>query len=90
MSQAPQALKSSEGKEAYLASWQATFSLIRRGASFSGNERNCAYLNTDGSRFANVSASMGLDFLDDSRAVAVADWDHDGDMDLWLRNRSGP
>ncbi len=27
---------------------------------------------------------------DDGRAVAVTDWDGDGDLDLWLRNRSGP
>ena len=41
-------------------------------------------------RFANVSAVAGLDFPDDGRAVAVMDWDEDGDQDVWLRNRSAP
>jgi hypothetical protein len=47
------------------------------------------FLNTRGPRFADVSAATGgLD--DDARSVAVADWDHDGDLDLWLANRTSP
>ncbi len=58
------------------------------GRSFSGNERNCCYLNTTfeptiPGRFANISGSSGLDFPDDGRALAVTDWDQDGDLDLW-------
>jgi len=72
--------------------------LVRSGSSWSGNERNCVFLNcpdaTDrngpSARFANVSAVSGLDLPDDGRAVAVVDWDHDGDLDLWLRNRNAP
>ena len=41
-------------------------------------------------RFANVSAISGFDFDDDGRGLAVVDWDHDGDLDVWLRNRNGP
>ena len=41
-------------------------------------------------RFANVSAVSGLDFPDDGRCVVVVDWDHDGDLDLWMRNRTAP
>ena len=41
-------------------------------------------------RFANASAISGLDFPDDGRSVAVVDWDHDGDVDLWFRNRTAP
>lgn len=37
-----------------------------------------------------MSASVGIDFADDGRALAVTDWDGDGDLDLWVRNRSGP
>jgi thiol-disulfide isomerase/thioredoxin len=70
--------------------------LFRRGASQSGNERNCVFLNVTASSsdraalFAGISALSGLDFPDDGRAVATVDWDHDGDLDVWLRNRTAP
>ena len=69
--------------------------LVERGRSFSGRERHCCFLNTGGStlangRFANISAASGLDFIDDGRGVALVDWDHDGDLDLWLTNRNAP
>ena len=64
--------------------------LVRQGRSFSGHERNCCYLNTGRERFADISAVSGLDFPDDGRAVAQVDWDLDGDLDLWIGNRSGP
>lgn len=74
----------------YLAGWTATMDMARRGRSFSGHERNCAFLNTRGPRFANVSSSSGLDWPDDGRALAATDWDQDGDVDLWFHNRTGP
>ena len=61
-----------------------------RGASWSGNERNNCWLNLGNGRFADASAVSGLDFADDGRAAATVDWDGDGDLDLWLRNRTGP
>ena len=64
--------------------------LIRNGHSFSGRERHCCFLNTGGRQFANVSAISGLDLVDDGRAAACVDWDQDGDLDLWLSNRTGP
>jgi hypothetical protein len=72
--------------------------LVRSGTSWSGRERNCAFLNCPPTgesnsltpRFANISAVTGLDFKDDARAIAVVDWDHDGDLDLWVRNRTAP
>ena len=63
---------------------------IRQGKSFSGHEAHCCFLNTGGTRFANVSAASGLDFKDDGRAVGIVDWDLDGDLDLWISNRNGP
>jgi len=66
--------------------------LTRMGESFSGYERNCGYLNIGGTSkpFANVSAISGFDFADDARAVALLDWDHDGDLDAWVTNRTSP
>jgi len=64
--------------------------VIRDGGSLSGHELNCAFLNTRDDKFATVSAVTGLDFPDDARAPAVVDWDHDGDLDLWVANRTGP
>ncbi len=64
--------------------------MIDAGRAFSGHERNCCFLNTGDGQFANISAGSGLDFPDDGRAVAVSDWDQDGDLDLWISNRTGP
>jgi tetratricopeptide (TPR) repeat protein len=69
--------------------------MTRQGRSFSGNERNCMFLNTRGSdtgseRFANISAVSGIDFPEDGRALAFVDWDQDGDLDLWISNRNAP
>ena len=65
---------------------------IRRGRSFSGHERNCCFLNLGQNvrRYADISSISGFDFPDDGRAVARVDWDHDGDLDFWIANRSGP
>jgi len=63
---------------------------MNEGASWSGRERNNAFLNLGDGRFVHAAAVLGLDFSDDGRLVCVTDWDHDGDLDLWLRNRTGP
>lgn len=63
---------------------------MHEGYSWSGHERNCGYLNLGDGRFVDISAAAGLDFLDDGRSLAVCDWDADGDLDLWLKNRTGP
>ncbi len=74
----------------YDLGWNAINAMLRAGRSLSGHERNCFFLNTRGQRFANGSAAIGLDFADDGRVLSLADWDYDGDVDLWLANRSGP
>ena len=64
--------------------------MLEQGRSLSGHERHCAFLNVGSQRFADVSAASGLDLLDDGRGVALADWDHDGRMDIWTTNRTAP
>ncbi|MDC0934782.1 tetratricopeptide repeat protein [Pirellulales bacterium] len=66
------------------------FEFLRAGDTWSGHERNCAYLNLGTGRFANFSAVSGFDFADDGRGMCLVDWDHDGDQDVWLANRSSP
>lgn len=77
---------------AYSESWDALGALIAAGKSFSGRERNVAFVNL-GTRvpsFADASGALRLDQIDDSRTVIPADWDGDGDLDLWYANRTGP
>ena len=63
---------------------------ISQGKSFSGYERNALFLNLEGRGFADVGGLFGVDFDDDGRAVATVDWDRDGDLDMWVTNRTAP
>ncbi|MCA9216211.1 MAG: ASPIC/UnbV domain-containing protein [Planctomycetales bacterium] len=92
MSQSPtsDADIASGGANNYLSNWNALGAMIRDGASFSGRERNRCFLNIGGETFADVSAITGLDQIEDGRAIGLVDWDHDGDVDVWLANRNGP
>ncbi len=74
----------------YNEAWETLNRLIREGGSWSGREANCAYLNLGDGTFADVSRTTGLGFMDDGRAFATVDWDHDGDLDLWIVNRTAP
>ncbi len=74
----------------YLRAFGELAQKIRGGQSFSGRERNCAFLNTGDGRFADVSAVTGLDFDDDARGLATSDLDGDGDADIVLSNRTAP
>ncbi|MGY8649035.1 MAG: hypothetical protein ACKVLL_16970, partial [Verrucomicrobiales bacterium] len=82
-----------EQKTSKLEKANATFgAMMRRGRSYSGRERNCVFLNTakPDERFANISATSGIDLPDDGRALVATDWDHDGDLDVWISNRNAP
>ncbi len=64
--------------------------MIATGRSFSARERNVAFWNTGDRRFAEAGAVSGLDAEADGRALAVSDFDRDGDLDLWTTNRTAP
>ena len=74
----------------YRQGWKALNRLLHEDRSFSGRERNCAFLNLGGQQFASVASVTGLDFPDDGRAVAVVDWDFDGQLDLWTTAHTSP
>ena len=90
MSRSPEKVVDRDSAQDYLDAYDTLNRLHASGHSFSGHERNCAFLNTAGARFADISATSGLDFEDDGRGVASVDWDHDGDLDLWISNRTAP
>jgi len=74
----------------YERSWNAINELIRSDRAWSGYERNTLYLNNRNGTFSEISGIAGLDFLDDSRSFALADLDHDGRLELTLKNRNAP
>ena len=77
----------------YDLGWRAINDLLRAGRSLSGHERNCCFLNLGAfgaGRFADISSAVSGDLDDDGRVLALADWDFDGDQDMWITNRSGP
>jgi tetratricopeptide (TPR) repeat protein len=80
----------SKPSSAYEQGWNTVNELIRADATWSGYERNVLYLNNSDGTFADVSGVAGMDFLEDSRTFALADFDHDGRVEMVLKNRNGP
>ena len=74
----------------YEHGWNAINELIRSDSSWNGYERNVLYLNNRDGTFSEVSGALGLDLPDDSRAFALADLDHDGRLEIILKNRNAP
>jgi len=74
----------------YEAGWNAIHELIRSDSTWNGYERNVLYSNNRDGTFSEISGVSGLDFPDDSRAFAVADLDHDGKLEVILKNRNAP
>lgn len=70
--------------------WNAINELIRSDGTWSGYERNILYANNRNGTFSDVSAAAGLDFVEDGRSFAVADLDHDGRLEVVLKNRNAP
>ncbi len=74
----------------YEQGWNAINELIRSDNSWSGRERNVFYANNRDGTFSAVSGAVGLDFLEDGRAFALADLDQDGRLEVVLKNRNAP
>jgi len=74
----------------YEQGWSAINELIRADGTWSGYERNVFYANNGDGSFSDISGVIGLDFLEDGRAFALADFDQDGRQEIFLKNRNGP
>ena len=74
----------------YEQGWNAINELIRADGTWSGFERNVFYANNRDGTFSDVSGAAGLDFIEDGRAFALADFDQDGRQEIFLKNRNMP
>jgi tetratricopeptide (TPR) repeat protein/peroxiredoxin len=75
---------------AYERGWNALNELVRSDHTWSGYERNVLFANNRDGTFSEVSGALGLDFREDGRSFALADIDHDGRLELILKNRNAP
>jgi tetratricopeptide (TPR) repeat protein len=82
--------ESANPRTAYEQGWTAVNELIRADSTWSGYERNVLYVNNGDGTFSDVSGAAGVDFLEDSRTFALADFDHDGRVEMVLKNRTAP
>jgi tetratricopeptide (TPR) repeat protein/peroxiredoxin len=85
--------KSSEDatpSSAYEHGWNAINELVRSDHTWHGYARNVMFANNRDGTFAEVSGAVGLDFLEDSRTFVLADLDHDGRLEVVLKNRNAP
>ena len=63
--------------------------IFQEGFSFSGFERDKLYLNVAGTQYVDISGLSGLDSVSDGRGAAYADFDNDGDYDIFLTTLQG-
>jgi len=75
---------------AYEHGWNAINELIRSDNTWHGYARNVLFANNRDGTFSEVSGPSGLDFFEDSRSFALADIDHDGRLEVILKNRNAP
>ncbi|MCP4592413.1 MAG: redoxin domain-containing protein [bacterium] len=58
--------------------------------SFSGYERDLLQINLGDGHYLNISGVSGADSVSDGRGAVFADFDNDGDQDIFLRAMHGP
>jgi tetratricopeptide (TPR) repeat protein len=81
---------SAKPSQDYEQGWNAINELIRADHTWSGYERNVFYANNRDGTFSDVSGVVDLDFAGDGRSFALADFDHDGRQEVFLKNRTAP
>ena len=74
----------------YEQGWNNVNELIRADYTWSGYERNVFYANNRDGTFSDISGAIGLDFIEDGRAFALSDFDHDGRQEVFLKSRNAP
>jgi Flp pilus assembly protein TadD/peroxiredoxin len=75
---------------AYERGWNAINELVRSDCTWHGYARNVMFVNNQDGTFSEASGPTGLDFPEDSRSFALADIDHDGRLEIILKNRNAP
>jgi tetratricopeptide (TPR) repeat protein len=75
---------------AYERGWNAINELIRSDHTWHGYARNVLFVNNREGSFTEASGAVGLDFLEDCRCFALADFDRDGRLEIVLKSRNAP
>jgi thiol-disulfide isomerase/thioredoxin len=79
-----------EGSEADFSDFgQQLGEFLGAGFSFSGYERDQLMLNLGEGQFLDISGVSGMDSITDGRGAVFADFDNDGDLDVFLRAMHG-
>ncbi|HVU47179.1 MAG TPA: tetratricopeptide repeat protein [Terracidiphilus sp.] len=75
---------------AYERGWNAINELVRSDRTWHGFARNVLFSNNHDGTFTEMSGPSGLDFIEDARTFVLADIDHDGRLEVILKNRNAP
>ncbi len=75
------------GGESYHESHMSA--IFKEGFSFSGYERDLFAMNLGQGKYLDVSGVSGIDSISDGRGSVFADFDNDGDLDIFLTTAQG-